>query len=420
MNSPDYSAETHPGARISLADSGRHPEDQMARRRHQRGQLSLRGKEKLWVGRWREDLVRPDGTIHRARKSEVIGSLKEFKTRRLAARELEQRLSLSEVNSLTYKPRPTATFAQFAEKWLRDVLSQKKPSTGSADRSRIRKHLLPELGKIVMKDIDTQLVQTLIAKKKAEGLSAKSVRNLVLLLRIMWRSAKAWRCLPAAVMLDFDGLELTQADAKEPPSLTLDEMQRIVEAAPEPLRTFFWLLGETGMRAGEIAGLPVANLLLDLGAVKVSQAVWHGKIGTVKSRKAKRTIEISPELVLHLRHFLRTWRPNRAQLLFASQRGTPWDVDVVRKRKLYPLLEKLGIERCGFHAFRHGNETVMDLEHVPAAVRMDRMGHTDPRMMMNYTHVASEDGRLFASRLGRLLEPQENLRLPLPLPAGNA
>jgi hypothetical protein len=31
--------------------------------------------------------------------------------------------------------------------------------------------------------------------------------------------------------------------------------------------------------------------------------------------------------------------------------------------------------------------------------------------------VSSEDGRLFAAKLGRLLSPQENLRLPMP--AGN-
>lgn len=52
-------------------------------------------------------------------------------------------------------------------------------------------------------------------------------------------------------------------------------------------------------------------------------------------------------------------------LLFATRNCTPWDTDTIRKRKLYPLLEKLGIERCGFHVFRHGNATVMDQEHVP-------------------------------------------------------
>jgi len=86
----------------------------MARRRYQRGHLRLRGKrEKVWVAMWREDVIALDGTTRRIRKSEVLGTLKEYKTRRLAERALEQRLS--DVNSLTYKPRPTATFSEFAK-----------------------------------------------------------------------------------------------------------------------------------------------------------------------------------------------------------------------------------------------------------------------------------------------------------------
>jgi hypothetical protein len=56
----------------------------MARRRYQRGHLRLRGKrEKVWVAMWREDVIAPDGTTQRIRKSEVLGTLKEYKTRQL-------------------------------------------------------------------------------------------------------------------------------------------------------------------------------------------------------------------------------------------------------------------------------------------------------------------------------------------------
>ena len=175
------------------------------------------------------------------RKCEVIGTLKQFKTRRLAEGDLEQRLRLSEVNSLSYTPRPTATFVQFAAKWQKDVLSLRKPSTESGDRSRIRKHLLPGLGKFCMKDITIQHVQSLIAKKSVEGLSAKSIHNLVATLRIMWRSAKDWGYLPAAVLLDFDSLVEAEQGLRQERFLTLEEMQRIIEAAPEPLRTFYWI-----------------------------------------------------------------------------------------------------------------------------------------------------------------------------------
>ncbi len=383
----------------------------MARRRFQRGQLSVRGKkQKVWVARWREDVVLPDGKVRRPRRCEVLGTLKEYPTRRLAERALDQRLA--EINSLTYRPRPTATFREFALKWQRDVLSQLKPSTKSADQSRLKKHLLPQIGELCLKDVTAQRVQGLIASK-ANSLSPKSVKNLVALLGMMWIQAKAW----GYVQHDpFCGLVLPERDPLNEPSLTLTEMRAIITAANEPEKTYYWILSETGMRAGEIGALPVTNLMLDQGAIRITQSVWQGRIQTVKSKKGNRVCEISPQLVEHLRGYLRTWRPNPLSLLFATKNGTPWDIDTLRKRKLYPLLERLGIARCGFHAFRHGSATLMDQKHVPMATRQNRLGQSDARTTMGYTHAISEDGRRFAALMGdALTAPMSPMQ-----PAGNA
>jgi len=52
----------------------------MARRRYQRGHLPLRGKkEKVWVAKWREDVLLADGSVHRVQKGEVLGTVKEYK-----------------------------------------------------------------------------------------------------------------------------------------------------------------------------------------------------------------------------------------------------------------------------------------------------------------------------------------------------
>ena len=193
----------------------------------------------------------------------------------------------------------------------------------------------------------------------------------------------------------------TRATQRALPHLGGDESFNV--AANEPYKTCYWILAETGLRAGEIGALPATNLLLDQGATRIAQSVWHGKIQTVKSKKGNRICEISPLLVEHLRGHIRTWRPNRLGLLFATRNGTPWDTDTVRKRKLYPLLQKLGIERCGFHAFRHGNATAMDQEQVPIATRLNRLGQSDARTTMGYTHAMSQDGRVFAARLGHML-----------------
>ena len=91
------------------------------------------------------------------------------------------------------------------------------------------------------------------------------------------------------------------------------------------------------------------------------------------------------------------------RLLFATSNGTPWDHSLVRKRKFHPLLRKLGIQQCGFHAFRHGNATLLDQINAPMAVRLNRLGHAEPQTTMNYTHVVTSDERKTAEELGKIL-----------------
>jgi hypothetical protein len=58
-------------------------------------------------------------------KSEVLGTVKQFPTKRLAQRELDARVSV--VNSRTYRARPTATFRELAERWKLLVMPLEKP-----------------------------------------------------------------------------------------------------------------------------------------------------------------------------------------------------------------------------------------------------------------------------------------------------
>ena len=100
------------------------------------------------------------------------------------------------------------------------------------------------------------------------------------------------------------------------------------------------------------------------------------------------------------------WRPNDKRLVFASGNGTPWDANLLVKRKLRPLLCALGISGGGLHAFRHANAAMLDRLNVPLKVRQDRLGHSDPRLTLDvYTHTDSGDRRKTAVELGRILHP---------------
>jgi integrase len=261
----------------------------------------------------------------------------------------------------------------------------------------LRKWLLPQLGSVALKDLDGQRLQAFVSNCKC---NAKTVRNLVATLRMMWTSARAW----GYVAHDpFDGLVLPKRGLVQTFAFSLEEIKRIVDSANEPYKTFYAILAETGIRGGEICALRVADLDLENAVIYVRQSVWRGQIQTVKSKKGNRRFPISPQLVEHIRAYLLTWRPNTLGLVFATKNGTPWDHSLVRKRKFHPLLRKLGIPQCGFHAFRHGNATLLDQIGAPMAVRQNRLGHADAQTTMGYTHAVTADERRIAEELGKIL-----------------
>jgi integrase len=370
----------------------------MARRRYQKGSLFLRGKRrKVWVGRYLEDVIE-NGQVRRPYRSVVLGTLTELPTRRLAARELERRLA--EINSLDYTARPVATFAEFARRWQEIGLVHLKPSTTINYRSHLKRYLVPFFGPRYLRDIDAALVQRFIAGLEP---SPRTVRNVSMTLRSLWRKAQAWGYVSHEITSEVD---LPAPQTPERFYLTLEESRRIIRAADEPERTLYWLVAETGLRAGELCGLRIADLDLEKRVVTLNRSVWRGRAQKPKSHRARRTAAISPELTEQLRTYLISWRPNEAGYLFASRNGTPLGQDWLRKKRLQPLLKKLNIHHCGFHAFRHGHATEMDRQQVPLGVRQGRLGHADARLTLNtYTHPISADERRFVGELGRVLHP---------------
>jgi integrase len=103
---------------------------------------------------------------------------------------------------------------------------------------------------------------------------------------------------------------------------------------------------------------------------------------------------------------LASWKPNPQRLLFATRNGTPIEAALILKRKLYPLLNKLGIPKGGFHAFRHGNSTLLDHLCIPLKVRQEQLGHSDVAFMIErYTHISSGDEQRLIRELGSSLKP---------------
>ena len=264
--------------------------------------------------------------------------------------------------------------------------------------------VLPENARRVLRqrlrrDVRPEQVQCLVSSLKV---GPKTKKNIFATFQMVWKTARAWGYVTHDAT---SGVVLPKRSRSVRRYFSLDEVQRILAAAIGPLLTFLWLAVETGMRAGELCGLRIVDIDFVQSTVYVRQSAWRGKIQSPKSENAVRCFALSSALLAHLAECARKMRPNEIGLLFATRNGT-WDANLLVKRKLYPLLDSVGIERGGLHAFRHTNSTLMDQLGAPFKVRQQRLGHGDVTLTLDaYTHVVSEDDVRLAEQLGGILRP---------------
>jgi hypothetical protein len=271
----------------------------MSRRRYQRGQL-LR-KDDNWLGRWREDLADDTGAVKRVHKKQVLGTIKDFPTKRLAMRELERRLT--HINNVDYRPTRTVPFAVFAKQWADQVLIHQKPSSQSSSRSHLNVHLVPYFGDMTLANIRMEVIQGFITQSK---LSPKSTENVVTTMMSMWNTAQAWEYVSHNPFLrNAAGRLMLKFPAAAPSAtycFTLEEALAIIDKAEGRWKTFFRILAEMGMRPGEYAGLRVEDV--GVQTLRVAQSIWQQQVQTPKTKNAVRTFAISASLAEEIRRMI--------------------------------------------------------------------------------------------------------------------
>lgn len=183
---------------------------------------------------------------------------------------------------------------------------------------------------------------------------------------------------------------------------TPEQMQMIIDAAPEPFKTLFAVAAETGMRSGELYGLRVEDVDFKRLLIFVRRSVWDGKEQSTKSENADRVIDIQQQLadtiLRHLRGRTDSW-------VFQSRAGTPLCHSHVIQRVLHPLLKKLGIPRSGMHAFRHGRVSYLVECDTPNETIRAWIGHSSGKMVRRYTHLSPAYRKRILGQVPSLLHP---------------
>ena len=377
----------------------------MARRRYQTGCLFKRGKRrKVWVARWREDVLCEDGKVGRILRSVVIGSVADLPTRKDAQVRLDE--ELRGVNQGTVRPESSMLFGTFAEEqWKTLVLPTLKLSTQHGYKTVLAKHLLPYWRDWRLRDIGRQDVQQWVADRFRRQLGWQTVRNAWTLLSGILETAVEYGYLstnPAR------GVKFPEKELKEAPVLfAAEDFTKLLAQLDEPYRAMARIIALTGLRIGELLAVRWRCLDLEIGTLSVRESVYEGKFQSPKTRKSRRTIPLGPQSILWLReHRLRATRTAADDLLFGNRNGRPLRESKLLRNVLQPAAKRAGLGRVTWHQFRHIHSSVLNDLRVPVKIAQEQLGHSSISTTLNiYTHVVDASHREAIEALERELFP---------------
>lgn len=377
----------------------------MARRRYQTGCVFKRGKRrKVWVARWREDVLCEDGKVGRILRSVVLGSVADLPTRKDAQVRLDEELRA--VNQGTVRPESSMLFGTFAEEqWKTLVLPTLKLSTQHGYKTVLAKHLLPYWRDWRLRDIGRQDVQQWVADRFRRKLGWQTVRNAWTLLSGILETAVEYGYLS---MNPARGVKFPEKELKEAPVLfSAEDFVKLLEQLDEPYRTMARLIALTGLRIGELLAVRWRCLDLEIGTLSVRESVYEGKFQSPKTRKSRRTMPLGPQIIVWLReHRLRAKRTESDDLVFGNRKGQPLRESKLLRNVLQPAAERAGLGRVTWHQFRHIHSSLLNDLRVPVKIAQEQLGHSSISTTLNiYTHVVDASHRKAIEALERELFP---------------
>ncbi|MBV9886094.1 MAG: site-specific integrase [Acidobacteria bacterium] len=371
----------------------------MARRRFQKGYVFLQGNQ--WKGRYRDDVIVGTET-KRVRREVILGSKRDIPTKALAMRRLE--VLLAPINGFDYRPGRVATFGEFIERWKAEILTKHQPSSARAVKSHLKCYILPQLETLRLEQFGIENQQTFITRVFANGVSRKTVLNVLGTLSSILSTARDWgyNCTP----IDVARLRLPPRGVRhEAAHFTVDQLNKILSLAEDPWRTLFCILTMDGLRAGEVLGLQWQDIDLDRRLMHIRRSAWYGKIQTAKSQASETSLPIPDALVDILKAYRSRWKPNPSGFLFATRNDRPPSSNKVVEYHLWTLLDALKIPRCGLHAFRHTHTALLLDSGATPKVAQRQLRHTSARTTLQiYGHVVGDAHRQAVEKVASMLD----------------
>lgn len=341
----------------------------------QRGGIYRRGG--TWTAFWRTDTAA-------GRKQHTKGG---FRTKKEAQQFLNG--TMAAIQDGVFSQPTRVTFGQFlTERWLPARQMALRPSTFASYRVAINLHVIPELGHVQIQQLSPDRLDLFYAHLVAKGLSAKTVRNIHVVIHRALGDAVRKNLVPRNVAAAADPPQLNRANREEMRTWTPEQLRKFFDGIAEHrLAAAYVLAATTGMRRGEILGVRWRDVDFKARRLQVQQTVlsveYKITVGRPKTRRGERKIALDAETIRMLTDHRSAQRREKELLgagyhdhglVFAREDGSPVHPDYF-SQTFDRAVKRLQLPKIRLHDLRHTHATLGLAAGIHVKVMSDRLGH---------------------------------------------
>ena len=255
------------------------------------------------------------------------------------------------------------TFEEIVVLWQADKKQYVKRSTYSAYSLLVNNHLIPAFAGAY--DVTEDMVQSFVFTKLEQGLSQKSIKDILIVLKMILRFAVKQGFMQHR---EIDVKFPTERERQELEVLSRSSQKQIMEYVQKHFT--FMNLGIyiclcAGLRIGEVCALVWDDIDVESGVINVSKTIQriyvieggekHTEviIDTPKSKNSIREIPIARDLLKMIKPFKKVVNGSFYVLTNSAQPTEPRTYRNYYKR----LMEQLNMPKLKFHGLRHSFAT---------------------------------------------------------------
>ena len=301
-------------------------------------------------------------------------------------------------------------FSKIVALWKEDKKQYVKRSTFAAYTLLIENHILPTFGEMAL--VEEQDVQTFVFRKLNEGLSHKTIKDILIVLKMILRFGVKNQ------MTEYRQIDIkfpTERDKHSIDILSRSHQKQIMEYIR--LHFTFKNLGiyiclSAGMRIGEICALTWDDLDVENGIIHVRKTIQriyvieeHRKyteviLDTPKTKNSIREIPMTKNLLKMIRPIKKIVNGN-----FYVLTNEPKPTEPRTYRNYYKqFMQSLGLPLMKFHGLRHSFATRCIESKCDYKTVSVLLGHSNISTTLNlYVHPNLEQKKRCMEQMSRLL-----------------